>query len=630
MLTMHRSDDRSSFRARRLFRALTVAAAAAGLGLAGLTAAASVAAAGTAQEGAADARAAQVGAAGAGTSRPSDASHVVQAVQGQVRLLSVGTVNLAALAEGHETQAGPPSHTPGAAARITKPRATVAPLRLPPAGALRPGPGVTGAAINADWAGNVRGAHGFNGLNSAASGAANSGSGGVGYVSPPDPALAVGHSPKGTAVLEMVNNALSIYTPSGKTLLGPVPAYKFFRLRASALLSDPRAYLDGVGHWFLTESVAPNGAGAPASAQYLAVSKTSNPLGSWAIYKLDTSDRADRQDGCPCFDNLAQLGVNGAALYISANQYTVAGDQFTGTVIYAVKVYSLYHPAPHFSVPPPVHTYLVRTADDSFGAYGLSPSLTVPGSAGNIAEYFVESDTKASTGSGLEVYALINPNSASGWPQLVEATVSTEPYSFPAGASQRKGPTPYGCSVRHCATALLDADFDAVQQAAIAPDQLYAELDTGVKAGSSQQTGVAWFDLTVIPRATSVSASLVSDGYVASTANILYPAIGVNHSGLGYMAFAVANSHRYPSAAYVAFDAAMGPSGPMRLATRGVRPLDDFTCYAKASPGHCRYGDYSAAVYFGKRIYMAAEYAAPGRRATVSNWSTRIWSAPIP
>jgi hypothetical protein len=67
-----------------------------------------------------------------------------------------------------------------------------------------------------------------------------------------------------------------------------------------------------------------------------------------------------------------------------------------------------------------------------------------------------------------------------------------------------------------------------------------------------------------------------------------------------------------------------------RLAAEGASPLDDFICYASSSPGQCRFGDYSAAVYWGHRIYMATEYTASGRRDTVSNWSTRIWYAPVP
>jgi hypothetical protein len=396
------------------------------------------------------------------------------------------------------------------------------------------------------------------------------------------------------------------------------------------VLSDPRAYNDGVGRWFLIESATVSGAKAARSAIYLAASQTTSPFGRWFIFRLDTADDADTADGCPCFDNLAQLGVNGAGLFVSANQYTAASGRFTGTVIYAVKVYHLYDPGGSTATPPPVRAYVIPAGTDSFGGYGLAPSLTVPGSSGNIAEYFVESSSAARTGSGLRIYALINPNSASGWPTLVDTTVGTEAYSFPGRAAQRPGPTPYGCSVRRCGTATLDSNFDAVQQVMIAPHLVYAELDTGIRAGGAQRTGAAWFAIDVSPGADSVSASLADDGYLATTANVLDPVLGVSASGRGYLAFATASSHREPSAAYVAFNGPSGLASPIRLAAKGADPLDEFTCYSSSSPSHCRFGDYSAAVYWGQRIYMATEYVAPGRRATVSNWSTRVWYAPVP
>jgi hypothetical protein len=560
------------------------------------------------QEGLAAAARASTGAQAAGTASFS------------AQLSRAGTVNLAALARAGQS----------AAASTRKPRMRAASLRLPAVAGRGAGPGVPGVAVTSRWEGIVPGAHGFNGLNSLTSGALNASSSGVGYVSPPDPALAVGRSPKGTAVLELVNDALAIYSPAGKTLLKPVPAYRFFGLPAGTVLSGARAYNDGVGRWFVIESATVSGRKGAQSAIYLAVSRTTDPFGQWSVFRLDTSDSADTAGGCPCFDNLAQLGGNGWGLYVSANQYSAATGHFTGTVIYAVKIYSLYSPPHPFSAPPPVRSYVVPAASDSFGGYGLSPALTVPGSSGNIAEYFVESSSAASAGSGLKIYALINPNSAGQWPQLVDTTVSTEPYSYPGAATQRHGPTPYGCSVRHCATATLDSNFDAVQQVLIAPHLLYAELDTGVGSGSGQRTGAAWFVLNIVPQAHSVSASLVDNGYLETTADILDPVIGVSASGRGYMAFAAASSGRFPSAAYMAFNGPAGLTSPIRLAARGASPLDDFTCYSGISPGHCRFGDYSAAAYWGHRIYMAVEYVAPGRRDAVSNWSTRIWYAPVP
>ena len=465
----------------------------------------------------------------------------------------------------------------------------------PAAGAVGvTGSGVTGGTVTTQWAGNVRGADGFDGLSSAISGALNSRlTSGIGYVSPPDPTLAVGQSPKGTAVVEFVNDALSIYAPDGRTLLGPVPAYEVFGLPATAPLSNPRAYFDsGYDYWYLTASVEGNGVTSPLSAQYLAVSETTSPFGRYAIFSLNTSDAGDTAGGCPCFADFAQLGFTfGGSVYISFSQFSVDHANFDGSVIYAI---SLGQPPPSLGLPVPVaQVYVLPSSGDPFGAFDLSPSQNAPGFIG-FAEYFVESGSDAAGGSGLKVHALLN-NTAGRQP-LVEVSVPTEAYSQPPAAVQRRGPASYGCSVGSCATAMLDTDVDAVQQVTSVRGVLYAELDTGVRTGNAQRSGVAWLAIGVTPRFEAFSASLVGEGYLETSQYLLDPVIAVNGSangpGMGYLAFAVSSSTRYPSAAYVAFDAARGPVGPIRLAAKGVAPLDDFTCYPKFSASLCRYGDY--------------------------------------
>jgi hypothetical protein len=63
-------------------------------------------------------------------------------------------------------------------------------------------------------------------------------------VTPPDQGLAAGPSPAGPLIVEMLNDSLSIYSPSGKTLLGAIPSFELFDQRPSTtiLFSDPRVY----------------------------------------------------------------------------------------------------------------------------------------------------------------------------------------------------------------------------------------------------------------------------------------------------------------------------------------------------------------------------------------------------
>ncbi len=566
--------------------------------------------------------------------RNAPASHIVKARGGKITLHRIGTVNLRTLARADARRLA------NAAPATTPAHAKVAPLRLPPgaakASSKAAGRLVPAARVLTRFAGNVKGAHGFDGITAAINGAANSPiiPGGIGDVSPPDQALAVGPSTAGTAIVEYVNNTLNIYSPSGRTLLGAVPSYQIYGLSPDAFLSDPRAYRDPqTGHWFLTQFIFGDGITSPLSTQFIAVSQTTSPFGPYTTFSIDTSDSGNTAGGCPCLGDFDQVGMDNSGFYIATNEFSVDGPFFNGSVIYAMSKSALISAAQSFGFPPPVvQVYAVSDLTDPFAAYHLSPSAVTAGSSAPNTEYFVESNSNLNYGSGLEVYALLNTSvlNVGGRPTMVETPVSTESYSFPPNALQRSGATPYGCSVGFCGTASLETDFNAVQEVTYASGRLYAELDTGFNYGTGQNSGAAWFVLKPTPHASSVSVSLVSNGYVLTSQDLLYPVIGVNKSGVGFMNFAISGTTRYPSTAYVEFNGAKGPVGPIRIAAHGAGPLDDFTCYPPFSSGQCRYGDYSMAQYFRGKIYMASEYVAPQPRDVLSNWSTRVWYAPVP
>lgn len=560
-------------------------------------------------------------------------SHKVAATGGSFRLHRIGTVNVQALAKAD-------------AARMRKAASKsssttvkhVVPLRLPhgtgaSASAIRQHAVSIRAAVMMRFFGNVRGAHGFDGITAAINGAANSPDiGGVGDVSPPDQGLAVGPSSAGTAVVEFVNDTLNIYTPGGKTLLGAVPAFQIFGLPSSAFLSDPRAYRDpATGHWFLTMFTFGDGVTAPLSTQYIAVSQTTSPFGPYTTFGIDTSDSANTAGGCPCFGDYDMVGMDNSGFYITTNQFSVDGPNFNGTVMYAMSKRALVRAAINPAISPVVQTYTVPFASDPYAAYHLSPSMYAVGGGAPNTEYFVESNSNLNYGHGLEIYALLNTGSlnAGGRPTLVETKIRTEPYSFPPNALQKSGPTPYGCSLGFCATAQLETDFNAVQEVTYAGGKLYAELDTGFNYGTGQNSGAAWFVLAPRTGASWVGVKLVSNGYVKTSQNVLYPVIGVNKNGVGYLSFALSGPKFYPSAAYMAFEGAKGAVGRVHIAARGVNPLDDFTCYPPIG-GACRYGDYSMSQFYGGRIWTATEYVAPQPRDVLSNWGTRVWSAPLP
>ena len=123
---------------------------------------------------------------------------------------------------------------------------------------------------------------------------------------------------------------------------------------------------------------------------------------------------------------------------------------------------------------------------------------------------------------------------------------------------------------------------------------------------------------------------VVTQGYVAvANEDVLFPSLGINADGNGVIAFTLAGNDYFPSAAYV--DVIQGFALPfVHVAGAGQDPDDGFTIYpAEGGNGVGRWGDYSAAVADGDRIWMASEYipkACSGLtlpcRTSLANWGT--------
>ena len=549
-----------------------------------------------------------------------------------LQLTRVGSVNFGALAK---------KAAPSRSASAT-PKPRVAPLgkapmanagQHPAASARRAAPA---APLTTAFAGNVAGAKGFNGINSTASLSVN------GFdASPPDMGMGTGTSAKGTAVLQAVNLAVKAFSPSGQALAGPVSLNAFFGLSPEWFLSDPRVYWDPqTRHWFVTTlSVGPPFGGAGTSSmQFIAVSKTKNALGAYAIFSFDTSTSVIDNSICPCLGDFDMVGADNSGFYITTNEFSVSGPGFNGTNLYAMSKKGLIAAA-NGGPAAPLFQYPIPTLSDPFGAFHLAPSSVTQGSARPNDEYFVESDANSFSNSALEVWALTGTKSLNAAtptaPPLSEASVATQGYSLPPNAVQKSGPIPFGNTVGAAVASPLQTDWDAVQQVTYASGEVYAQLNTGVNAGGgATNAGVAWFALHPTPGAGSVSVRNNGNGYVQVRGHLLYPSIGVNAQGNGYIAFALSSGSRFPTAAYIRFAGRRGAVGPIRIQKAGTTPLDDITCYPGAGLGPaCRYGDYSATQVFNGRVYLATEYVHALTKVAdgaLTNWATRIWSVPVP
>jgi hypothetical protein len=539
-------------------------------------------------------------------------------------LTRVGTVDLSTLHVPTTSVATAPQDTAPAVNR-----AAPAPhIADPQAAAHRPaGHAATTPAATTDpvTTQNVSREAGFDALTGPDQAVANGGQ----DLEPPDQGLCVG----GGYVTEFINNALTVYQPDGVQLLPVIPSYAIFKQSSTAFFSDPRCYYDApTQRWFLQEfivgTVGKNGQSTSPSLQFLAVSDTSDPTGSYSIWSIDTTDASTA--GCPCFGDYDQIGADDNGIYIATDEFPTAGNGYNGVVLYALSK-ELIETFSSTGIPPVVFGY--RITQDYFGQpYALSPTETPQG--GRFAtntEYFVESNGNAGSDDHLAVYALNDTSllAAPAPPNLYRTEVTSEAYAEPFDAKQEPGPRPLGASVQD-PEGQIQTDFDAVMQTTYLKGHIYGELNTALTSG---RDAAAWFVLTPKLSHSSLAATVARQGYIAPQGvSVLYPITAINNHGDGYMAFAVSGPTTYPSAAYVTYGPA-GPTGPVRIATAGAAPEDGFTCYAAfvgPTYGGCRWGDYSMGVASGGHIYMATEIVPPGSRDYLTNFGTYIWNAPAP
>jgi hypothetical protein len=134
-----------------------------------------------------------------------------------------------------------------------------------------------------------------------------------------------------------------------------------------------------------------------------------------------------------------------------------------------------------------------------------------------------------------------------------------------------------------------------------------------------------------------VKGNVVAQGYVAVAGeDVFFPSIALNSEGNGVMSFSLSGADTFPSAAYVTMDQD-GTSESVHIAGAGQDPEDGFSGYPQfltpppppGSPNIARWGDYSAAVADGDRLWFAAEYIPeacsnnkPPCRTANANWGT--------
>ena len=472
---------------------------------------------------------------------------------------------------------------------------------------------------------NVPGERGFVGLTGIQQAQTIGGS----DLEPPDQGLCAG----GGYVMEFINNALAVYSTKGSEVLSPIGSTSLFLQPTTAFFSDPRCYYDSsTQRWFIQEftvgTTNASGGLVTPSVQYIDVSDTANPTGSYHVYSFDTSDTTTK--GCPCFGDYDELGADANGIYLTTDEFGISSGAYNGVIVYAISK-ALIETAPATGILPTIFGY--RLTEDEFGQpYIVAPASTPPGAKfAPDTEYFVESNGNATSDDHLIVYALSGTSDLAtpAPPKLLSTYISTQAYAFPNDALQKAGPRPLGQQYQAPAGE-IQADFDAEMEPTYVNGNLYAQLDTLTAAGTD---GIDWFILTPTLSGATLSATVAHQGLVeVSGTSLIYPYTAVDSSGNGYLLFSLSGHSNYPSPGYISFGPT-GVSGPVRMAYGGAAPEDGFTCYAAfvgPNYGGCRWGDYSMGVAVGGKIFMAAEMIPPSARDLLTNWGTYIWSAPPP
>ena len=202
----------------------------------------------------------------------------------------------------------------------------------------------------------------------------------------------------------------------------------------------------------------------------IAVSRTSDPGGQWAIYRLPVQD--DGTDGTPdhnceggpCLGDYPQIGADAFGFYITTNEYPFFEDGFHAAQVYAFNKFALAGNAAT------VNVTQIDTAGGVAGNPGftLRPAVT-PGVryelAGGGTEYFLSSmaaeeangdgtDNRIAIWSLTRTATLITPNPR---PVLRNSLINVGTYSISPKADQKPGdfslgqcvndttlPTPFG------------------------------------------------------------------------------------------------------------------------------------------------------------------------------------------
>jgi hypothetical protein len=520
---------------------------------------------------------------------------------------------------------------------------------------------------------------------------------------PPDQGLCAGDG----RVFEVINDVLQVYSSTGKPLLygHPDPTVKqqpvglsldqllglppeFVRPDGPASnrsATDPSCLFDTQTHrWFVDTLVL---GATPTTGNltgdnwvYLAVSRTSDPTGSWDVYRFGTADNGTGgtpNHHCPsgfCIGDFPQMGVDANGIYITTNEY----DLNDPATVYGIQVYAVSKRQLADRQADRVLMFQNVRPTASRGLLTVWPARSLPSSydrSNGGVEYLIGNDLYAAypkPGNHLITVALVNTSSLDSRApdvQLEYSTVQTIPYTAPPLALQKAGPTP----LLHCLNLGVKCWGEDVgtQKGPIpfpggVPTQIAGQVDssflshgvlwttamtglddpggavlnptTGAWHAIDRHIGVVYFGVRVNVTNSGLATEIARQGYVnVARQNLEFPSLALNSHDRGYIGVTLVGPNHYPSAAYIPIGLSSKPQA-VHVAIAGAGPDDGFT--GTQLGGYVpRWGDYGYAVpgpddtivtgseYIASRCGFAEWSKDPtcgGTRGYLGNWSTAI------
>jgi hypothetical protein len=403
------------------------------------------------------------------------------------------------------------------------------------------------------------------------------------FCSPPDGAIAASPS----YVIGAVNTAFKIWNPQGGLVGSAIELSSLFSANSNCLstsdffgsLSDPFVEYDKASGRFILGAISYDIL-TYDSAICIAVTTSSNPTGTWAIYAFHVDAST------PTLFDFPHLGIGSDALYTTGNLFP-NGANFSGVRVYAFNKAQMYADQAATS----------QYHDIPVSTLGNSDTLS-PASEVGVAKtmYFTAAENcNTCTMSQIGVWKWTDPFGTNTLSQT--GTVAIQSFAQPPNAIQRGSST------------AIDTNDTRILGSQWYGGTIYAVHTIGYNPGGGVVPAVQWFQITNPDGGMAVA----QQGILASSGqDRYYPNLAVDSSGDMSLSYAYSSSSDFSGIRYTG-RLASDPLGTLE-AEATMKAGESSIAASDSTTNTARYGDYAGASLApdGCTVWHLTEYAENG------------------